>query len=55
MFYDMNPDGKITKRFSLSLTVLQIKLEYRIFIEYSVQLFTLKMMLKYSLCTIHGR
>jgi hypothetical protein len=48
----MNPDGKITKRFSLSLTV---KLEYRIFIEYSVQFFTLKMMLKYSLRIIHGR
>ncbi len=46
--------GSLPLAFALPGTVdLIIKLLY--FIEYSVHFFTLKMMLKYSLRTIHGR
>ncbi len=37
------------------LNLIRIKFYLLYFIKYSAHFFTLKMMLKYSLCTIHGR
>jgi hypothetical protein len=39
----------------MKIKMLSIRQKYHIFIEYSAYVFTLKMILKYSLRTIHGR